>query len=177
MLNSWHVVRVCVKSDALLITETLEGRESSFSLLVTKYWKRVFYVVRRRVEDNALAEEITQEAFISAYKYLHTFKGDSSLYTWLCTIAINKSRVRPSRPLQIDSDIAITTTPESLLEIKQTIVEIMKVLPIKQQRALYLKECEGMCYKDVGLDIGCTSEYAKKLVYRAKLTLRSSNDK
>jgi RNA polymerase sigma-70 factor (ECF subfamily) len=166
-----------VKSDALLITEALEGRESSFSLLVTKYWKRVFYVVRRRVEDNALAEEITQEAFISAYKYLHTFKGDSSLYTWLCTIAINKSRVRPSRGLQMDVEIAITCTPETLLETKQEIVGIMEMLPKKQQQALYLKECQGLCYADVGLDLGCTAGYAKKLVYKAKQTIRSSYDK
>jgi RNA polymerase sigma-70 factor (ECF subfamily) len=169
-----------VKSeDELLIAEALEGSENAYSSLTTKYWKRIFSFLRRRVNDNAIAEELTQDTFASAFRYLHTFRGDSQFYTWLCTIAVNKASRRPFDSFKSEVDSVTSVTPETLLNTKQEfalMLDMVNKLPDKQRRALYMKHVDGMCYNDIGVALNCSSKHAKNLVYKAKKTLRSEHD-
>lgn len=172
-----------LSDDKLLIAEALEGSEeqkqSAYSSLTTKYWKRVFSFLRRRVNDNAIAEELTQDTFVAAFRYLHTFRGDSQFYTWLCTIAINKASKRPFNSLKTEVDSVTSVTPESLLNTKQEFYQLLDMigdLPEKQRKALYMKHAHGMCYNDIGVALCCSSKHAKNLVYKAKKTLRSRYD-
>ena len=165
--------------DQLLIAEALGGRESAYSSLTTKYWKRIFSFLRRRVNDNAIAEELTQDTFVAAFRYLHTFRGDSQFYTWLCTIAINKASKRPFNSLKTEVDSVTSVTPETLLNTKQEFLMLLDMigdLPEKQRKALYMKHAQGMCYNDIGVALSCSSKHAKNLVYKAKKTLRSRYD-
>jgi len=173
------VLLVSVKSDELLVIEALGGSEAAYSLLSARYWQRIYRFIRRKVNDSALAEEITQETFLAAFKYLKTFRGDSSLYTWLCTIAINQAYMTPSYSLKTDVELHTAVNPETLLQVKQTLAEVSKVwakLPRKQQRALYLREYEEMRYYDIGVALRCKEGYAKKLVYLAKKAIRKEFD-
>lgn len=168
---------VSVKSeDELLIAEALGGSERAYSSLTTKYWKRIFSFLRRRVNDNALAEELTQDTFAAAFRYLNTFRGDSQFYTWLCTIAINKASKRPFESIKTEVDSVTSVTPETLLNTKQEffmLLDMIGDLPEKQRKALYMKHAQGMCYNDIGVALCCSSKHAKNLVYKAKKTLRS----
>jgi RNA polymerase sigma-70 factor (ECF subfamily) len=173
-----------VKSDdKLLIAEALGGSEErkqrAFSSLTTKYWKRIFSFLRRKVNDNAIAEELTQDTFAAAFRYLHTFRGDSQFYTWLCTIAINKASKRPFNSLKTEIDIVNNVTPETLLNTKQEflmLLDMISYLPEKQRRALYMKHAQGLCYDEIGALLRCSSKHAKNLVCKAKKTLRSKHD-
>lgn len=169
-----------VKSeDQLLITDALGGSEKAYSSLTTKYWKRIFSFLRRRVNDNAIAEELTQDTFASAFRYLHTFRGDSQFYTWLCTIAVNKASRRPFDSFKSEVDSVTSVTPETLLNTKQEFAQVLNSidkLPEKQRKALYMKHVQGMCYNDIGVALNCSSKHAKNLVYKAKKTLRSEHD-
>ena len=170
-------------NDELLITDALEGSEEqkqrAYSSLTTKYWKRIFSFLRRRVNDNAIAEELTQDTFASAFRYLHTFRGDSQFYTWLCTIAVNKASRRPFDSFKSEVDSVTSVTPETLLNTKQEFAQVLDSidkLPKKQRDALYMKHVQGMCYNDIGVALNCSSKHAKNLVYKAKKTLRSEHD-
>jgi len=173
-----------VKSeDQLLIAKALGGSEEqkqrAYSSLTTKYWKRVFSFLRRKVNDNALAEDLTQDTFAAAFRYLHTFRGDSQFYTWLCTIAINKASRRPFDSLKTEVGSVTSVTPETILSTKQDFLELLdKIgeLPEKQRKAVYMKHAQGMCYNDIGVELKCSSKHAKNLVYKAKKTLRSGYD-
>jgi len=168
-----------LSDDTLLIAEALEGSENAYSSLTTKYWKRIFSFLRRRVNDNAIAEELTQDTFASAFRYLHTFRGDSQFYTWLCTIAVNKASRRPFDSFKSEVDSVTSVTPETLLNTKQEfalMLDMVNKLPDKQRRALYMKHVDGMCYNDIGVALNCSSKHAKNLVYKAKKTLRSEHD-
>jgi len=171
---------VSVKSeDQLLIADALGGSEKAYSSLTTKYWKRIFSFLRRRVNDNAIAEELTQDTFASAFRYLHTFRGDSQFYTWLCTIAVNKASRRPFDSFKSEVDSVTSVTPETLLNTKQEFAQVLDSidkLPEKQRKALYMKHVQGMCYNDIGVALNCSSKHAKNLVYKAKKTLRSEHD-
>jgi RNA polymerase sigma-70 factor (ECF subfamily) len=180
VLNNLLAYLVFVKSeDQLLIAEALGGNEKAYSSLTAKYWKRVFSFLRRKVNDNATAEELTQDTFASAFRYLHTFRGDSQFYTWLCTIAINKASKRPFDSFKSEVDSVTSVTPETLLNTKQEFAQVLDSidkLPEKQRKALYMKHVEGMCYNDIGVALNCSSKHAKNLVYKAKKTIRSSYD-
>jgi len=171
---------VFVKSDdTLLISEALAGSENAYSLLTSKYWDRIYRFLRKRVNDNALAEELTQDTFVAAFKYLKTFRGDSQFYTWLCTIAINKASKRPFNSLKTDFESITVDTPESIYETRQAVEHVhllIEKLPSKQKRALLLKLEENMCYNDIATVLRCSPNHAKNLVWKAKKTIRSTYD-
>jgi RNA polymerase sigma-70 factor (ECF subfamily) len=179
-LSSWRVFLVSVKSDdTILISEALEGSEQAYSLLTSKYWDRIYRFLRKRVNDNALAEELTQDTFVAAFKYLRTFRGDSQFYTWLCTIAINKASKRPLNSLKTEVENITVDTPESIYETRQTVQHIMSIidtLPSKQKKALLLKLEDNMCYNDIAVILRCSPNHAKNLVWKAKKTIRSYYD-
>ena len=170
-----------MKSDKALIAEALGGSEKAYATLTSMYRQRIYRFIRRRVNDDAQAEEVTQDVFLDAFRSLGAFKGDSPLYTWLCTIANRKCLRQPLNSLKTDVEMIDVVTPESLLAIKQRIKNVTDVcdeLPNKQRRALLLKEYEGLSYLEISAILSCTPSYAKKLVWQAKRTIRRKmNDK
>lgn len=164
-----------MKSDKVLIAEALEGSEKAYATLVSLYRQRIYRFIRRRVDDDAQAEEITQDVLLDAYKGLGAFKGDSQLYTWLCTIANRKCLRQPFNSLKTDVEMVDVVTPESLLAVKQKVegvTVICDTLPNKQRRALLLKEYDGLSYIEISAILSCSPKYAKKLVWKAKRTIR-----
>lgn len=164
-----------MKSDDELVQGVLDGDSSSSSLLYKKYYNRVFRFVHNKVQDSATAQDIAQETMLAALKYLHTYKGKSSLYTWLCTIAINKvSKVRSVGEVIVHESVT-NSTPEDSFSSKQTmfnISEAFKALSKMHQMALFYKVYEQLTYKEIGSKIGCAPSYAKFLVYEAKQIVR-----
>src|SRR5476651_2006644 len=76
-------------SDLSLVRRVQSGDKGAFDALVVKYQHKVTKLVMRYVRNPAEAEDVTQEAFIKAYRALPQFRGDSAFYTWLYRIAIN----------------------------------------------------------------------------------------
>lgn len=74
------------QDDYLLIQSILKGDQSAFSILVGRYQSFVFTLVRRRINDREIAEELAQDVFLKAYRFLGTFRGNSKFTTWLYTI-------------------------------------------------------------------------------------------
>jgi RNA polymerase sigma-70 factor, ECF subfamily len=80
--------------DSVLINRFNAGDEAAFSEIVSRYRERVSSVAYSMLKNHADAEEIAQDTFIRAHRGLATFRGDSSLATWLHRIALNLSRNR-----------------------------------------------------------------------------------
>ena len=76
-------------NDSDLIKKTLEGDDHSFSLLVDKYKDFVFSMAVRMLQNEQLAEEVSQDSFLNAYKALNRFEGKSKFSTWLYRITYN----------------------------------------------------------------------------------------
>ena len=77
--------------DHVLIDEVKNGSRSAFNILVQKYQKRVYWVIRKMVLDHDDANDITQEVFIKIYQSIRDFRGDSQFFTYLYRIAVNLS--------------------------------------------------------------------------------------
>ena len=82
------------EADLVLVERVQAGDREAFGLLVSKYQRKLLRLVMRFVRDPAEAEDVTQEAFIKAYRALPNFRGDSAFYTWLYRIGYNAALMR-----------------------------------------------------------------------------------
>ncbi len=78
-------------NDSEIISRVLQGDQKAFAMLVDRYQSYVFTLTLRMIKSREDAEEVAQDVFIKAYKYLSDFRGDSKFSTWLYTIVNNTS--------------------------------------------------------------------------------------
>src|SRR3954452_7308634 len=154
--------------DQALVERAQRGDKKAFELLVSKYQRKLARLLSRMIRDAAEVEDVTQEAFIKAYRALPSFRGDSAFYTWLYRIGINTAKNylvsqgrRAPTSTEYDSEEAENfedgdqlrdlNTPEAELKTKQiasTVNQTMEELPEELRTAITLREIEGMSYED-----------------------------
>src|SRR5262247_563773 len=78
--------------DQQLVERAQHGDRQAFDLLVSKYQRKLGRLLSRFVRDPAEVEDVTQEAFIKAYRAIGGFRGESAFYTWLYRIAVNTAK-------------------------------------------------------------------------------------
>ncbi len=174
--------------DQILVERAQRGDKRAFELLVEKYQHKLARLVSRLVRDPGEAEDVTQEAFIKAYRALPSFRGDSAFYTWLYRIGINtaknflvaKGRRAPTST-EVDAEEAEgyesadqlrdINTPESLLlskEIATTVNAAIESLPEELRSAIQLRELEGMSYEEISKLMDCPIGTVRSRIFRAR---------
>ncbi len=173
--------------DQLLVERVQKGDKKAFDLLINKYQHRIVSLVARYVSDPTEALDVSQEAFIKAYRAIDRFRGDSAFYTWLYRIAINTAKnwlvARKRRPPASDIDAADAEqydlesrlkeqgTPENEMmreEIKRTVYETIAELPDDLRTAIMLREMEGMSYEDIAVTMDCPIGTVRSRIFRAR---------
>jgi len=149
-------------------------REEGFNLTVQKYSKRLYWTIRRMVVSHDDADDVMQETFIKFWTTLDSFKGNSSIYTWLYRIAINsainflKARNRYQAVDVSSSEYFRKLTSDDSLydgnEIEDALQAAIAKLPTKQQTVFMLRYYDEMSYADMSAVLG-TSEGALKASY------------
>lgn len=174
--------------DQQLVERAQSGDKHAFELLVAKYQRRLGRLISRFVRDAAEAEDVTQDAFIKAYRALPAFRGDSAFYTWLYRIGINTAKNhllalgrRAPTSTHFDSDEAEefedasllheVSTPENELMSKQ-VVEVVNAslqqLPDDLRMALTLREIEGLSYEEIAAVMNCPIGTVRSRIFRAR---------
>jgi len=174
--------------DQLLVERAQRGDKRAFELLVEKYQRKLARLVSRLVRDPGEAEDVTQEAFIQAYRALPSFRGDSAFYTWLYRIGINTAKNylvatgrRAPTSTEVDAEEAEgfesgeqlrdINTPESLLlskEIATTVNAAIESLPEELRSAIQLRELEGMSYEEIAKLMDCPIGTVRSRIFRAR---------
>jgi len=77
-------------TDVDLIERTLDGDGAAFGLIVERFQRKIYRIVRAAVRDEMEADSITQDTFVQAYTHLASFERRSEFETWLTRIAINR---------------------------------------------------------------------------------------
>ena len=174
--------------DRQLVERAQRGEKRAFELLVEKYQRRLARLLSRLVRDQAEVEDVTQEAFIKAYRALPSFRGDSAFYTWLYRIGINAAKnylVATSRRAPTSTDVGAEaaegqeggellrdiSTPESLLlskEIAGTVNAAIEALPEELRSAIQLRELEGMSYEEIARLMDCPIGTVRSRIFRAR---------
>jgi RNA polymerase sigma-70 factor (ECF subfamily) len=174
--------------DQQLVERVQRGDKQAFNLLVTKYQRRLGRLVSRFVRDLAEAEDVTQEAFIKAYRALPNFRGDSAFYTWLYRIGINtaknhllSAKRRPPSSTPVDAQEAESfdeadllreiSTPETELMGKQVVDAVqasLQQLPEDLRSALTLREIDGLSYEEIAEVMNCPIGTVRSRIFRAR---------
>lgn len=79
-------------TDQQIVEKVQGGDKNAFNLLVSRYQHKVAHLVARYVKNSGDVADVTQEAFIKAYRALPNFRGESAFYTWLYRIAVNSAK-------------------------------------------------------------------------------------
>ena len=174
--------------DRQLVARAQRGDKQAFELLVEKYQRKLARLLSRFIRDPAEVEDVTQEAFIKAYRALPAFRGDSAFYTWLYRIGINTAKNylmamgrRAPTSTEVEADEAEgfeegeqlrdINTPESLLlsnEIARTVNSTIEQLPEELRTAIQMREIEGMSYEDIAKAMDCPIGTVRSRIFRAR---------
>ncbi len=176
-----------LRVDQDLVRRVQAGDKSAFDVLVRKYQHKIANLVSRYVRDQGEVLDVTQEAFIKAYRALPRFRGDSAFYTWLYRIAINTAKnhlvAMDRRPPtgDIDAEDAVhfetagalreNATPERLLmrdEIEAAVYDAIDKLPSDLRTAITLREMEGLSYEEIATAMGCPVGTVRSRIFRAR---------
>ena len=174
--------------DQQLVERTQRGDKHAYELLVVKYQRRLGRLISRFVRDAAEVEDVTQEAFVKAYRALPTFRGESAFYTWLYRIGINtaknyllalKRRAPTSTQFNVDEAegfdeaelLQEVSTPENELMSKQVVEVVnssLQQLPDDLRTALTLREIEGLSYEEIADVMDCPIGTVRSRIFRAR---------
>jgi RNA polymerase sigma-70 factor (ECF subfamily) len=174
--------------DRELVARAQRGDKRAFELLVEKYQRKLARLLSRFVRDPSEVEDVTQEAFIKAYRALPGFRGDSAFYTWLYRIGINTAKNylmalgrRAPTSTEVEAEEAEgfeeadqlrdINTPESVLlsnEIGATVNATIAELPEELRTAIQLREIEGMSYEDIARIMDCPIGTVRSRIFRAR---------
>lgn len=180
-----------VKSnDEILIEQAKSGDKSAFEELYQKYKKQIFNYIYRFVNKYELAEELTQETFISAYMHLDSYSAKGKPIAWIYTIASNlsknalksrsiRSEVSLDAPLA-DSDGNLNMfdvlenakeKPELIIRSKELVSKIQEAidsLPLEYKQILLLCDVQGESYQDVAQILKCKVSTVGSRLFRAR---------
>jgi RNA polymerase sigma-70 factor (ECF subfamily) len=173
--------------DQELVLRVQQGDKKAFDLLVLKYQQKISNLISRYIRDPHEVLDVTQEAFIKAYRALPNFRGDSAFYTWLYRIAINTAKnylvaqgrrpptddVEAETAEQMDVGVRLkeTGTPENYVltdEISQTVQKAIEDLPEDLRTAIVLRELEGMSYEEIANAMSCPVGTVRSRIFRAR---------
>ncbi len=174
--------------DQQLVERAQRGDKRAFGMLVAKYERKLSRLLSRLIRDPAEIEDVTQEAFIKAYRALPAFRGDSAFYTWLYRIGINTAKnylVALGRRAPTSTEVASEdaegfddghqlrdiNTPESQLsskQIVQTVNDSMEALPDELRTAITLREIEGLSYEEIAQIMNCPIGTVRSRIFRAR---------
>lgn len=180
-------------SERELVRRMLGGDEGAFDEFFTDYFPRLFRFAVLRLRDPDAAEDIVQTSLIAAMRHLGSWRGEASLFTWLCTICrreIAAWQKRTSRRVivsiedddsslraALDSIGAAADAPDARLareDTGRTVQLALDHLPPRYSRALEWKYLEELSVDDIAGRLQCTPKAAESLLTRARAAFRDA---
>ncbi len=173
-------------TDKQLVERVQRGDKRAYDLLVLKYQHKIVGLVGRYLRDQDEVQDVTQEAFIKAYRALPRFRGDSAFYTWLYRIAINTAKnhlvSRSRRPPDTDVDVDMeegmhqeslsdAVNPENSLatdQLEAVVYKAIEDLAEDLKVAVTLREFEGLSYEEIAEVMDCPVGTVRSRIFRAR---------
>lgn len=174
--------------DQQLVERVQSGDKRAYDLLVTKYQRKLGRLLSRFIRDPSEVEDVTQEAFIKAYKALPGFRGDSAFYTWLYRIGINTAKnylvamgrraptstgldAEEAESLDSGEQLRDLNTPENQMmsrQVGETVNQTLQELPEELRTAITLREIEGLSYDEIATVMQCPVGTVRSRIFRAR---------
>ena len=181
--------------DAALVSASAKGDVGAFEQLVARHQKRMLNVAYRLTDDYDEACEVVQDAFVSAYKNIKTFRGQAKFTTWLTAITVNlsKNRLKQMRsrqghiafslddPVQTDEGLMTIDPPSkepsvlSVLEkrdFRDRVQECIKALDPAFREVLVLRDMQDFSYEEIGSMLKAREGTVKSRLFRAREAIK-----
>jgi RNA polymerase sigma-70 factor (ECF subfamily) len=157
------------------------GSRDAFEELVRRHQKVVFFFCRRYVQDLDVAADLTQRAFLRAFKKIGAVRDAKAFRSWLLTIAVNLARnhVRDAAKFTGETapELAVEPEAQESLECAEGVVALRRAvarLPEKQRMVVSLRVYEDLPFRDVAQALGITENAAKVNYHYAVRSLRTA---
>ena len=173
-----------MENDINIINLVKKGDVRAFDILVVKYQDRLVYSVFKFCNDFELSQDISQEAFVKAFRNIEKFRGESSFYTWIYRIAINtaknyfSNKSRGAETYNEDvldgalSDLSLNSdNPETLLaaeEMKDAVNQAFQNLPDEIRSTLSLREYDGLSYEEIAKVQNCPIGTVRSRIFKGR---------
>lgn len=176
------------QDERALIERAQSGDRLAFEALVRRHADRLYAVVLRFLGDSREAEDVTQEAFLRAWRSIGGFKGRSQFYTWLYRIGLNEAKRRAARrrpPVgltSLDDDRAAevadwSEAPETRAakgELHEALEHAVSALDPDYRAPLILRDVEGLSTREAAEVMGIGEAAFKSRLHRARLAVREA---
>ncbi len=151
------------------------GEEAAIAWLVETFSKRLLKAATLMLGDEHLAEDAVQDCFMDAISHISSFRGQSSVYTWLYTILLrrcNRERKRGLRQIQILKEVepSFAIPP---ISVDNTLREAIKSLKYRYREVIVLFYYEEFSIKDISLLLGEPEGTIKNKLHRARQKLKN----
>jgi RNA polymerase sigma factor (sigma-70 family) len=179
--------------DVQLVNGARNGDMHAYDQLVRRYQERIYATVYHMTSNHEDANDLAQETFIKAYSALKSFKGDSSFYTWVYRIAVNKTiNFLKSRKNKIslslnDMDFNIENDPDlvafvsdktprrdaALSELQQKLNAAMQKLSEPHRMVVTLHDVQGLSHEEIANIMGCNVGTVRSRLFYARQQLQA----
>lgn len=174
-------------SDQDLIERSQIGEQEAFGELVLRYQDRLYGTLAQLLGSIHDALDVAQDAFILAFRNIHTFRKESQFYSWLFRIAYNAAMTRHRRERRhkssslddlaadLQSENCVSSDPTQSVETQDDIESVqhaLRELPEEFRVVLVLKEIEDMPYAEIAETVGCPVGTVRSRIHRGRLMLK-----
>jgi RNA polymerase sigma-70 factor (ECF subfamily) len=193
--EAW-VINLSPEDEARLVARLRLRDEAAFNQFVRMYEQRVFALVLRMLGNRAEAQDLSQEVFITVFRSIESFRGDSRLGTWLYRVAINhcKNRIkyldrRSTRAHDAiedaqEGDVADggvvggrPARPDEAMEgseMEKAVRNALAALDDEHRELIILRDLEGLAYEEIVAITGLPDGTVKSRLHRARAALREA---
>lgn len=177
-------------SESALAERCAAGDAHACRELVHGHQRMVYHLALQLLGNPEDARDLSQDVFLTVFRSIHRFRGDSALQTWIYRIAVNQARNqqrwwrRRKRADQVSLETvfvdppapAAEASPERALDRKELRGRLWRALgrlPFEQRSAVVLRELHGMRYAEIAFSLGISTAAVKSRLARARQTLRA----
>lgn len=179
--------------DAILVRRAQGGDVAAYDELIRRYQERVYATVYHMTSNHEDANDLTQETFIKGFQALKSFKGDSSFYTWVYRIAVNKTinflkqRKNKAHLSLNDLDFNAENDPDlvalvsdrtprrdvGLAELQQKLNGAMQKLSEPHRLVVTLHDVQGLSHEEIGKIMDCNIGTVRSRLFYARQQLQA----
>jgi RNA polymerase sigma-70 factor, ECF subfamily len=181
------------EDDEALVRRAQAGDTSAFDILVERYKERLYATVYHMTANHEDANDLVQETFIKAYKSLRSFRGQSSFYTWVYRIAVNRTinfikRRKNRNQFSLDDvDSSIQNDPDlvemmshvtprrevGLTELHEKLNEALQKLSEPHRAVVTMHDVQGMTHADIAQVMKCSEGTVRSRLFYARQQLQA----
>jgi len=169
-------------SDLQLITRVVAGDATAERELYETYVDRIYRLAFRIAGDDELAQDFTQATFIRAFEKIGSFRGESSLSTWLHSIGVSvalnglrKTKRQKNRELPIEEGLLVgTTSREAEPDLKDRMARAIDSLSDKYRMVFLMHDAEGYTHEEISEALRIPVGTSKSHLFQARAKLRAA---